>query len=471
MDPCSLQHAVSSASSGDQIWVQTGNYTVATGNEVLFIDKSLLIIGGCVSDFSTCLPNTIPSTNLDGQNSRRVVTIQGTMDVSVTMKNLTFNNGNATNVDTVSCPNDLNPVIPTSGCGGGLFGSTLLNLTIDNCRFTNNNATLAASGVGYGGAILIDDTNFINFSNNLISNNTASVNGLGYGGGLYVHNNMITSIFDHNTFDQNDCTMVNSSSMGCHAMFYDNELINFKNNALTNGNSQPTLNIDGSAINFSDNSKFYLSNNTFEGQQGGSVISGAHTSVSFFSYVQRNKFWDNYVLDVVRLSGQLPAEISNNFIGFSASGTRLDSNRGALRTAISLTTTSRTNIYFNSIAKINRGVYANSDPDIYVKNNIFAFLTNEAITSTGTKIIDSNLFYQFVGGFTGTNAIINTVNPQFIDATSGNFHLQPGSGAIDQAIEGLSILVDVDGDTRPIGIPDLGADEWSIKNYLSIIFR
>ena len=91
--------------------------------------------------------------------------------------------------------------------------------------------------------------------------------------------------------------------------------------------------------------------------------------------------------------------------------------------------------------------------------------------STGTKIIDSILFYQFVGGLTGTNAIINTVNPQFVDETSGDFHLNPGSGAINQSIEDLSILVDINGDPRPIGVPDLGADEWSIKNYLSLIFR
>jgi hypothetical protein len=66
---------------------------------------------------------------------------------------------------------------------------------------------------------------------------------------------------------------------------------------------------------------------------------------------------------------------------------------------------------------------------------------------------------------TGVNGNIS-VDPVFVDAAGGNFHLQPTSRAIDVGINAGAPDADIDGDPRPIdgngdGLPqvDLGADE------------
>ena len=52
-----------------------------------------------------------------------------------------------------------------------------------------------------------------------------------------------------------------------------------------------------------------------------------------------------------------------------------------------------------------------------------------------------------------------TGDPLFVRPASGNYHLQPGSAAIDAGV-GSAVATDLDGQPRPAGAgPDLGADE------------
>jgi hypothetical protein len=51
-------------------------------------------------------------------------------------------------------------------------------------------------------------------------------------------------------------------------------------------------------------------------------------------------------------------------------------------------------------------------------------------------------------------------DPVFVDPDSGDYHIGPGSGALDAGVD-AGVYVDIDGEERPCGAGfDLGADEW-----------
>ena len=130
-------------------------------------------------------------------------------------------------------------------------------------------------------------------------------------------------------------------------------------------------------------------------------------------------------------------------------------------------------IKFNTFAKLNRGVSASEVTTMTVKNNIFAYITAEAIFTSGTvgKTIDRNLFYGFVGGWTGTNALIGIYNPQLVDPAHGDFHLKSNSAAIDMAMETLNVNQDIDNQPRTFGASDLGADEYVSVTFVPFVIR
>jgi hypothetical protein len=65
-------------------------------------------------------------------------------------------------------------------------------------------------------------------------------------------------------------------------------------------------------------------------------------------------------------------------------------------------------------------------------------------------------------------------DPRFVDPAAGDYHIGPGSAAIDRGIA-AGVTVDIDGDYRPVGSGyDLGADEWDVwpySYYFPIILR
>jgi hypothetical protein len=73
-------------------------------------------------------------------------------------------------------------------------------------------------------------------------------------------------------------------------------------------------------------------------------------------------------------------------------------------------------------------------------------------------------------GIQGTNPVFG--DPAFVDPGAGDYHLAPGSAAIDAGVE-AGESSDVDGDPRPFGpAPDIGADEaWWRKVFLPLVRR
>ena len=110
-----------------------------------------------------------------------------------------------------------------------------------------------------------------------------------------------------------------------------------------------------------------------------------------------------------------------------------------------------------------------------IRDSIFTELTEGILLSgtTSTHTISDNLFYN--------NTTYNTLgsphyyeDPLLVNVANGDFHLLPGSGAIDK-VTAVDFDIDIDGGHRPIGpgtTPyDLGADEFAWPTYLPIMMK
>jgi hypothetical protein len=84
------------------------------------------------------------------------------------------------------------------------------------------------------------------------------------------------------------------------------------------------------------------------------------------------------------------------------------------------------------------------------------------VTGSGSQVGGSNCSYTYSDIGPQDEPGIGNINvdPQFVDATSGNYHLQPSSPAKNAADRDATLSNDIDGNTRPQGgRSDMGADE------------
>jgi parallel beta-helix repeat protein len=80
-----------------------------------------------------------------------------------------------------------------------------------------------------------------------------------------------------------------------------------------------------------------------------------------------------------------------------------------------------------------------------------------------------------VTGYLTTGTVNLWDDPGFVDFQAGDYHIGPGSGALDQGLDS-EILADIDRQPRPYLAPDLGADEYwppGVLNdsYLPLVVR
>jgi hypothetical protein len=92
-----------------------------------------------------------------------------------------------------------------------------------------------------------------------------------------------------------------------------------------------------------------------------------------------------------------------------------------------------------------------------------AFENNIVFGNTGTQVSGLNCAWAYsdIGPDTVTGAGNVNIDPQYVNAAQGNYHLRASSPLINQADPGATLATDIDSNARPQGgRSDIGADEY-----------
>ncbi len=463
----SVQAAVDAAGNGDVIKVATGVYTgvQARGGmtQVVYISKTLTIRGGYSGDLTTWDPDVYPTT-LDAQRQGRVVSIVGA-SVGPTLDSLTITGGDATGL-TANCPNAGGQ---SDGCGGGVFVYQAHPIIVGNVVTDNVAAVSTGNNSASGGGLCLSWATGSVITGNLIISNTASLGSRGMGGGIHLYFPYDVLVVS-NQILSNTATTHSSlygwgggiavGGSGAVATIQDNRIEGNRTNSGTNGGQ-------GAGIyNWSSWSNFV----------GNRVAGNFGKQAVYLGYNDMARFESN---QVVANSTAIGVEVVNGGV----SGLTLVNNVIARSGDRTLSFSAYSGAPLTATLIHNTLIGADTGYGVYVETGyVTLFLTNTIVAShtwgitntvpaSSTVVADHTLFWaNDQNGIAGTNPVYG--DPAFIYLGGGDYHLGPGSAAIDAGVE-TGESADIDGDPRPIGsAPDIGADEtqwWQV--FLPLALR
>ena len=485
--PCQLEYAISLANATsdlDTIYLKFGTYTksVETPQEFLLITNSLHLVGGCNDTYTSCTPDN-PDTILSGEGERRILKLDFlATGGEVTLENLNLQWGNGNRQFDWECLNN------HEGCGGAIIVAGFepgISLVVDQCYFWGNTArqndSILDDEHGDGGAIYFYNNGNLEIRNSTFYGNKAIGYGIGNGGAIFQMG--AYSSIEQSTFHQNNCSWDASNGFGCAIFSNENDVAFLGTNTFTRNSSDAATPWDkiGSAV-FSDLDTTLLAyGNHFETNYGDSVFFLRPATSGHGMQIGRNRFWNNYTVYMIHIQSSTGSSqqihILSNFLG---TDDRYDIdglyNAGILAHNSSDLSSMSIKIWNNSLGYLDQVFFFNGFLNIDITNNILArasdaFLSTdwEDVTLTG----QNNLVFD-VDDFTSIPMInLYTVDPLFVNGTQGDFHLTSCSPAIEAGASGLAapIFTDIDGDPRIVGLPDIGADEYTLRTYLPITLK
>jgi len=429
--PCTLQTALSQATTGETIYVAQGTYT-GTGSAVVTVTNSITLYGGWDGAPTGEIlrdPGTYPTT-FDGENQRRVVYINGR--IAPTLDGFIITGGDATNASTDALR------------GGGIYSNHAGPLVTNNV-ITDNVACRANTRCRGGGIYLVDASASTVVSDNLIISNTANTIGTGQGGGLYLGWSRAVRI-RNNTFQSNVVGTISNSMGGGMYLISSPALVS--GNLIQYNVATPDGTGFGGGLYTEDSSITFDGNTVISNTSGHGALAfarGTHLTAT------NNIIAQNVGGVFVRGNATYPfaAALSHNTIA--------DNGDGGIV-----------------------GWWYTNYATLILTNNIIVSHTNgidfeeddtSAVTATYT------LFYgndTDVNGdaITSTHEITGSA-PRFVDPEGWNYHVLPGSPAIDAGVVIPWLTSDIDGEIRPNDLGyDIGADEaWWSMIYLPLTMR
>jgi predicted outer membrane repeat protein len=293
---------------------------------------------------------------------------------------------------------------------------------IMNINFNSDAHTILITGFNFlkgydtvsGGAINIINGN-VEITNNHFNNNQAA----SYGGAINI---------------ESDLDVVVKNNV-------------FADNSVTHGGGAISISYPTGATSI-----YSIEGNTFTGglaDYGTAIhVSSARTVIT------RNLFMDNPGAYAVSfsLSANAPSSvISNNFIIRSETALRFTGSSTAIQ-----------KVWNNTIVGGDFGVDG-YQANLEIINNIISNTKTSIRNSSGITTGNHNLFFQNDDDPDPTYKLLNPItynDPLFVNPLNDDYHLQDESPARDHGVTLEELIVDFDGDARPIGdYYDIGADE------------
>lgn len=120
------------------------------------------------------------------------------------------------------------------------------------------------------------------------------------------------------------------------------------------------------------------------------------------------------------------------------------------------------NTISNNSAKSITGVFCgiNMAASTFANNIVYANQSDQGrLQIGGPGLLNCSWKYSDIGGLTPLLMGNMDMDPMFVDVTRDKFQLMPGSPVKDKADPAATITVDFDGEPRPTGKADIGADE------------
>lgn len=270
---CSVRAAIEEADALPQgssitIMVPSGTYGLKLGT--LQLTASTITITGA----------SRKTTLISGNNTFGIMSI--TQNATASLSQLTISNGKAEN-------------------GGGIY--TTCMLTVSNCRFSGNIASVNGGGIyttgmlnmsnsilsanmvtgvyGTGGGIYIDTGGIVNVSNSILSNNKASQHGGGISNGTYFSPGGTVSV-------SNSTLSGNTGDLDSGGI-YNDRMLSVSNSTLSDNIANDFGGGDGGGIYNDTNGMLSVSNSTLSGNvalccngrgYGGGIFNYGRVSVS-----------------------------------------------------------------------------------------------------------------------------------------------------------------------------------------------
>jgi fibronectin-binding autotransporter adhesin len=443
------------------------------------------------------------------------VTLDGNTIVSNTASTASWGDGGGVALEASAATLDGNPIISNTagaagrGDGGGLWIFTSAVTVTDNTVESN----IASIGdQGFGGGLYLDNSGG-SLTGNRVLNNVASTAAEGSGGGLYLQESNAT--LENNTVQGNIASTGDWGTGGGLCLVRSDAVVQsntIQRNAASAGywgngggmylrSSDATIEsntVQGNTASIGDQGfggGLYLSHsgatlrsNTVQGNVASTDDAGNGGGLYLHQCNRTTLDGNTVISNTATFSGTAsgrggglhvqntnPFTLANNLVagnhantqgsGMSILGHSEEPTSGHLL---------HTTIAHNHGSR--EGVYVEGDTTIAFTNTIIAGHSQVGITATtgSTVTLEATLWHENgidTGGGTILTGTLNVWgNPAFIDPAVWDYHLAPGSAAIDAGVN-AGVATDRDGTPRPQGSGyDIGAYEFR-GIYLPLVLR